>query len=234
MCVLQNVVLAKSRAGAGVLCCFHLQLWERGSSLFAPSFSSFCCVAFYSTTTTGAWPCWEKGYVLVSYFLPFSTQYISASKRLLVMHTEKGESKKLAVKEYEFYNRGLALSDLSWLLIGWFLQFLASDWLGPEGCSLLLLFTTEAQGRCEERGHVVGPSWLKPKLRSSLFSQGRLVCRSGGATHHPFYMLPRKAFLEKVVHEHLAYLAIITYHQARIFTIVLIHGNAFTYSKGLM
>ena len=136
MCVLQNVVLAKSRAGAGVLCCFHLQLWQRGSSLFAPS---FCCVAFYSTTTTGAWPCWEKGYVLVSYFLPFSIQYISASRRWLMMHTDKGESQNVAVKEYEFYNRGLALSDLSWLLIGWFLQFLASDWLGPEGCSLLLL-----------------------------------------------------------------------------------------------
>ena len=30
-----------------------------------------------------------------------------------MMHTDKGESQNVAVKEYEFYNRGLALSDLS-------------------------------------------------------------------------------------------------------------------------
>ena len=50
---------------------------------------------------------------MVFNFLPFSTIHISASKRLLVVQTDKGESQKLAVKQYEFYNRGLALSDLS-------------------------------------------------------------------------------------------------------------------------
>ena len=77
-------------------------------------FSRSCCVAFYSTiTTTGAWPCGETGCFLVSYFLPCSAKHIPASKTRFLMHPDEGESQKVSVKQYEFYNRGLALSDPS-------------------------------------------------------------------------------------------------------------------------
>ena len=194
MCVLENVVLAKSRAEAGVLCCFHLQLWQRGSSLFAPSSSSFCCVAFYSTTTTGAWPCREKGCVLVSDFLPFSAQYISCIWKITCDAHRQGWKSKCGSQTVRVLQQGPGPLRPE-LTADWLISTIPGFWLaGPRGV-LSPPATTEAQGRCEERGHVVGPSWPKPKLRSSLFSRGRLVCRSGGATHHPFLMLPRKAFL---------------------------------------
>ena len=102
-------------------------------------FALSCCVAFYSTTnTTGAWPCGENGCFLVSYIFPFSVQHIPASKTRFLMHPDEGESQKVSVKQYESYNRGLALSDPSWLLIGWRTWSHPSHWLGP-GCSLLLL-----------------------------------------------------------------------------------------------
>ena len=178
-----------NEAGAGVLCCFHLQLWQRGRSGMG-LFSRSCCVAFYSTiTTTGAWPCGETGCFLVSYFLPCSARHIPASKARFLMHPDEGESQKVSVKQYESYNRGLALSDPSWLLIGWCLQFLASYWLEPEGV-LSPPSTTEAQGRWEERGHVGSPE------NCAVQTLSRETCLPvGWRHHHPFWVVPRNAFL---------------------------------------
>ena len=117
-----------------------------------------------------------------SCFLTVYVQHILASKRLFLLHLGKGESEKLAVKQYESYNRGLALSDPSWLLIGWRTWSHPSHWLGP-GCSLLLL-----QGLPASRTKVRNvATWDPPGLVSlrSFRSRGRLVCRSGGATITP-------------------------------------------------
>ena len=118
-----------------------------------------------------------------SCFLTVYVQHILASERWFLLHLGKGESEKLAVKQYESYNRGLALSDPSWLLIGWRTWSHPSHWLGP-GCSLLLL-----QGLHQPQGRKSG-TWPRgiPRAWSHCAvskSRGRLVCRSGGATITP-------------------------------------------------
>ena len=106
------------------------------------------------------------------------------------MCPDKGESQKLAVKQYEFYNRGPALFRPQ-LIADWPMPtipgfWLVEAWRGALSCCYYRV--CQAQGRCEERGHVGSPE----KLRTSW---GRLVCRSGGATPSPLLDAAKKCFL---------------------------------------
>ena len=54
--------------------------------------------------------------MVVSWFLTFYHLLYNIFLHLkgdFLMHPDKGESQKVTVKQYEFYNRGLALSDPS-------------------------------------------------------------------------------------------------------------------------
>ena len=126
-----------------------------------------------------------------SCFLTVYVQHILTSERWFLLHLGKGESEKLAVKQYESYNRGLALSDPSWLLIGWRTWSHPSHWLGP-GCSLLLL-----QGLPASRTKVRNvATWDPPGLVSlRSFQISRETCLPvGWRHHHTFKWMPRTAF----------------------------------------